>query len=102
MTVAATAEHGRFLATDDPEKILFRLTNGRLVQDSPGSDAAHAGLRQLRSARQPARDRPVPRRAAGDTDELYLTSCGGWARRRRANAAQRLGAEASTSAWSRW
>lgn len=35
MTVAATAEHGRFLATDDPDKILFRLTKGRLVQDSP-------------------------------------------------------------------
>ena len=33
MTLAATAEQGRFLATDDPDKILFRLTNGRLVQD---------------------------------------------------------------------
>ena len=35
MTVAATAEHGRFLATDDPDTILFRLMKGRLVQDSP-------------------------------------------------------------------
>src|SRR6478735_8210800 len=35
MTVAATAEQGRFLATDDPDKIIFRLTKGRLVQDSP-------------------------------------------------------------------
>jgi lipopolysaccharide export system permease protein len=35
MKVAATAERGRFLATDDPDKILFRLTKGRLVQDSP-------------------------------------------------------------------
>ncbi len=34
-TVAATAEHGRFLSTDDPNVILFRLTKGRLVQDSP-------------------------------------------------------------------
>ena len=33
--VAATAERGRFLATDDPDKILFRLTKGRLVQDNP-------------------------------------------------------------------
>jgi lipopolysaccharide export system permease protein len=33
--VAATAEHGRFLSTDDPQTILFRLENGRLVQDSP-------------------------------------------------------------------
>ena len=34
-SVAATAESGRFLATDDPETILFRLNRGRLVQDSP-------------------------------------------------------------------
>ena len=33
--IAATAESGRFLATDDPETIIFRLANGRLVQDSP-------------------------------------------------------------------
>ena len=31
-TVAATAEEGRFLATDDPNTILFRLKKGRLVQ----------------------------------------------------------------------
>src|SRR6476620_10069574 len=35
MSVAATAEQGRFLSTDDPDKILFRLTKGRLVQNSP-------------------------------------------------------------------
>jgi lipopolysaccharide export system permease protein len=35
MSVAATADHGRFLSTDDPNTILFRLTKGRLVQDSP-------------------------------------------------------------------
>ena len=35
MSVAATAEKGRFLSTDDPDVILFRLENGRLVQDSP-------------------------------------------------------------------
>jgi lipopolysaccharide export system permease protein len=35
MSVAATAEHGRFLSTDDPDTILFRLIKGRLVQDSP-------------------------------------------------------------------
>ena len=33
--IAATAETGRFLATDDPETIIFRLADGRLVQDSP-------------------------------------------------------------------
>ena len=35
MNVAATAEHGKFLSTDDPDTILFRLEKGRLVQDSP-------------------------------------------------------------------
>jgi lipopolysaccharide export system permease protein len=35
MNVAATAESGRFLSTDDPDTILFRLEKGRLVQDSP-------------------------------------------------------------------
>jgi lipopolysaccharide export system permease protein len=35
MSVAATAQHGRFLATDDPDTILFRLIQGRLVQQSP-------------------------------------------------------------------
>ena len=33
--IAATAEAGRFLATDDPDTILFRLHNGRLIQESP-------------------------------------------------------------------
>jgi lipopolysaccharide export system permease protein len=35
MSVAATADHGRFLSTDNPDVILFRLTHGRLVQDNP-------------------------------------------------------------------
>jgi len=34
-SVVATAEAGRFLSTDDPRVILFRLHNGRLVQQSP-------------------------------------------------------------------
>ena len=34
-SVAATAEHGRFLSTDDADTIIFRLTKGRLIQDSP-------------------------------------------------------------------
>jgi lipopolysaccharide export system permease protein len=33
--IAATAEHGRFLSTDDPDVILFRLEHGRMIQDSP-------------------------------------------------------------------
>ena len=34
-SVAATAEHGQFLSTDDSQTILFRLIEGRLVQDNP-------------------------------------------------------------------
>lgn len=34
-SVAATAQAGRFLSTDDPDTILFRLRKGRLVQQSP-------------------------------------------------------------------
>jgi lipopolysaccharide export system permease protein len=33
-SVAATAQHGRFLSTDDPNTNLFRLSEGRLIQDS--------------------------------------------------------------------
>lgn len=36
--IAATAEEGRFLSTDDPDTIIFRLKRGRLVQD--GKDFA--------------------------------------------------------------
>jgi lipopolysaccharide export system permease protein len=35
MRVAATARHGRFLSTDNPDVISFRLTQGRLIQESP-------------------------------------------------------------------
>ena len=34
-SVAATATTGRFLSTDDPDTILFRLRNGRMIQQSP-------------------------------------------------------------------
>ncbi|WP_169542587.1 LptF/LptG family permease [Sphingomonas baiyangensis] len=33
---AASAEKGQFLATDDPNTIIFRLTRGTLVHNSPG------------------------------------------------------------------
>ena len=33
--ISATAEKGQFLATDDPETIIFRLKSGRLIQQSP-------------------------------------------------------------------
>ena len=73
MNVAATAEQGRFLATDDPDKILFRLTKGRLVEDSPK-------FKTPRTLAFDSYDLPVSlpvidqfrRRAAGESDELYL------------------------------
>jgi lipopolysaccharide export system permease protein len=35
-SVAVTAEHGQFLATDDPNTIILRLSQGVLVNDAPG------------------------------------------------------------------
>jgi lipopolysaccharide export system permease protein len=35
MTYSVTAREGQFLATDDPNTIIFRLTDGTLVQDAP-------------------------------------------------------------------
>ena len=35
MHVAASAQMGQFLATDDPDTIIFRLKQGRMIQDSP-------------------------------------------------------------------
>jgi lipopolysaccharide export system permease protein len=73
MSVAATAEHGRFLSTDDPDTILFRLEKGRLVQDSPKFPTP-------RTLAFDVYDLPISLpvidqfrgRAAGDSDELYL------------------------------
>ncbi len=73
MTVAATAEHGRFLSTDDPDTILFRLTNGRLVQDSPKVPTP-------RTLSFESYDLPISlpvsdqfrRRGGSKSDELYL------------------------------
>lgn len=36
--LAVSAEHGTFMATDDPDTIIFRLTNGRLIHDQPNFD----------------------------------------------------------------
>ena len=72
-TIAATAEHGRFLSTDDPDKIVFQLTKGRMIQNNP----KFAGPRTLAFDSYPL---PVNLpaisqfrgRAAGERDELYL------------------------------
>ena len=74
MNIVATAEHGRFLATDDPDTILFRLSKGRLVQDSP----KFATPRTLAfdsydlPVALPVIDRFRGRGSSSDADELYL------------------------------
>jgi len=72
-SVAATAESGRFLSTDDPQVILFRLHNGRLVQQSPKFPAP-------RTLTFNTYDLPIAvpaidqfRRRGTDFDELYLS-----------------------------
>jgi lipopolysaccharide export system permease protein len=95
-TVAATAEHGRFLSTDNPDMILFRLSKGRLVQDSPR-------FATPRTLAFETYDLPISlpvieqfrRRGGTESDELYLHELwrigyGGGA----ANERQRLEAQA--------
>ena len=73
MSIAATAEQGRFLSTDDPDTILFRLTKGRLIQDSPKFAAP-------RTLAFDSYDLPINlpsidqfrRRGGSESDELYL------------------------------
>lgn len=50
---SVTASEGKFLATDDPNTIIFRLTNGTLVQDAPG-------FRTPRVLTFSAHDLPIP------------------------------------------
>ncbi len=95
-SVAATAERGRFLSTDDPDTILFRLIKGRLVQDSPK-------FATPRTLSFESYDLPIGlpvidqfRSRGSDSDELYLHELykrgyGGAA----ANARQRVEAQAT-------
>ena len=93
-SVAATAEAGRFLSTDDARVILFRLHNGRLVQQSPKFPAP-------RTLTFNSYDLPIPvpaidpfRQRGIDFDELFFNELyrigyGGGA----ANREQQLGAQ---------
>ncbi|GAA4713770.1 LPS export ABC transporter permease LptF [Sphingomonas lutea] len=73
MSVAATAEHGQFLATDDEDTILFRLERGRLIQDS-------AKFSTPRTLAFDSYDLPISLpvidqfriRGVNESDELYL------------------------------
>jgi lipopolysaccharide export system permease protein len=71
-SVAATAEQGRFLSTDDPQTILFRLVDGRLVQDSP--DFATPRTLSFDSYDLPITMPPIDpfRRRGNDQEELML------------------------------
>jgi lipopolysaccharide export system permease protein len=73
MTIAATAEHGRFYATDDPDEISFRLTKGRMVQNSPKFRTPRTVAFDLYSLpiRLPAISQ-FRGRSAGEADELYI------------------------------
>lgn len=72
-TLAVTADHGTFLATDDPNTIILRLSNGRLVHDAPGYHAPRVLSFQ-------AHDLPIDLpaiekfrgRGRGDEDELTI------------------------------
>jgi lipopolysaccharide export system permease protein len=72
-TVAATAQAGRFLSTDDPDKILFRLTKGRLVQQSPKFEVPRTLAFESYDlpVNLPAIDQ-FRRRGGTESDELYL------------------------------
>jgi lipopolysaccharide export system permease protein len=73
-TVAATAQNGRFLSTDDPDKILFRLNQGRLVQQSPKFTVPRTLAFESYDlpVSLPAIEQFRRRGGSSDADELYL------------------------------
>ena len=98
MSVVATAEAGQFFSTEDQQAIVLRLTNGKLVQQSP----KFAAPRTLTFASYPLQIKVPPidqfRKRGIDFDELYLHELfllgyGGKA----ASYAQVIGAQANLS-----
>jgi lipopolysaccharide export system permease protein len=73
-SVAATAKHGRFLSTDDPDKILFRLVEGRLIQQSPRFKVPRTLAFESYDLpiSLPAIDQFRSRGTGAQSDELYL------------------------------
>jgi lipopolysaccharide export system permease protein len=75
-TLAVTADHGTFLATDDPNTILLRLQNGRLVHSQPGYRAPRVLAFQIQDLPVNLPKVEAFRRrggnAVGDNDELTL------------------------------
>jgi lipopolysaccharide export system permease protein len=74
MSIAATAQQGRFLSTDDPDTIIFRLTKGRLIQDSPKFPSPRTLAFELYDlpVALPVIDQFRSRGAVSSSDELYL------------------------------
>jgi lipopolysaccharide export system permease protein len=72
-SVAATAEGGRFLSSDNADTILFRMTKGRLVQDSPKFPTPRTLAFDLYTLpiSLPMIDQ-FRSRGANESDELYL------------------------------
>jgi lipopolysaccharide export system permease protein len=72
-TLAVTADHGTFLATDDPDVIILRLSNGRLIHNAPHYRAPR--ILSFRSHDLPI-DLPAIEsfrgRGRGDEDELTI------------------------------
>ena len=74
MSVAATAERGRFLSTDDPDTILFRLIKGRMIQNSPKFTTPRTLSFETYDlpVSLPAIDQFRGRGGTSGSDELYL------------------------------
>jgi lipopolysaccharide export system permease protein len=73
MTHAATALHGRFLSPDNPDELRFRLTEGRLIQQSPKFTTPRtlAFKTYTLPVSLPAISQ-FRRRGGSESDELYL------------------------------
>jgi lipopolysaccharide export system permease protein len=70
-TIAVTADHGTFLASDDPNVILLRLTNGRLVHNTP--DYPQPRILTFKTQDLPVNVPAIARfRARNDNSEMTL------------------------------
>jgi lipopolysaccharide export system permease protein len=75
-TIAVTADHGTFLASvDDPNTILLRLSNGRLVHNQPGYRAPRVLAFQIQDlpVNLPKVEAFRHRGTTGGVDELTLS-----------------------------
>lgn len=74
MSIAATAEQGKFMSTDDPDTIIFRLTKGRLIQDAPQFPAPRTLAFEAYDlpVALPVIDQFRSRGTTSSSDELYL------------------------------